>query len=68
MLFYNVIVDNQLLLTVLDYFFPAANAIGHTLNFYFSYIVNNEHVQMKIQEEIERVVGRSRLPCLDDRK
>ncbi|RZC31857.1 cytochrome P450 304a1, partial [Asbolus verrucosus] len=58
----------QLLMTVLDYMFPAPIAIGHTLSFYFVYLMNNPHVQVKIQDEIDRVVGRSRLPNLNDRK
>lgn len=47
--------------------FPAAIAIGHTLNFHFVNLINNPRVQVKMQEEIDRVVGRSRLPTLDDR-
>jgi hypothetical protein len=48
--------------------FPSPIAIGHTLSFYFVFLINNPHVQVKIQEEIDRVVGRSRLPNVDDRK
>ncbi|XP_063909188.1 probable cytochrome P450 304a1 [Zophobas morio] len=58
----------QLLMIVLDYMFPPPIAIGHTLSFYFAYIINNPHVQTKIQEEIDSIVGRQRLPNLDDRK
>lgn len=48
--------------------FPAAIACGHTLNFYFAYLLNYPTVQTNIQEEIDRVVGKARLPNLDDRK
>lgn len=48
--------------------FPAPVAIGQTLNYLWVYLVNYPEVQEKVQEEIDRVVGRSRLPNLDDRK
>lgn len=60
--------DDQLLLLVLDYIFPAPMAIGHTLGFFFAHIVNHPTVQNKIFEEIQYVVGSSRFPNLDDRK
>jgi cytochrome P450 len=58
----------QLLMVVLDYMFPSPIGLGHTLSFYFAYIINNPDVQAKVHEEIDRVVGQSRLPHLDDRK
>ncbi|XP_019865636.1 probable cytochrome P450 304a1 [Aethina tumida] len=59
--------DEQFLIVILDCMFPAGIAIGHTLNFHFVNLINNPGVQVKMQEEIDRVVGRSRLPTLDDR-
>jgi hypothetical protein len=55
-------------MVVLDYMFPSPIGLGHTLSFYFAYIINNPDVQVKVHEEIDRVVGQSRLPNLDDRK
>jgi cytochrome P450 len=60
--------QTQLLMVVLDYMFPSPIGLGHTLSFYFAYIINNPDVQVKVHEEIDRVVGQSRLPHLDDRK
>lgn len=48
--------------------FPAPVTIAQTLNYLWVHLVNYPEVQEKVQEEIDRVVGRSRLPNLDDRK
>ncbi|EEZ99196.1 cytochrome P450 304E1 [Tribolium castaneum] len=58
----------QLALITLDFMFPSPVGVGHTLSFYFAHLINNPEIQTKIQEEIDQVVGRSRLPSLDDRK
>ncbi|XP_017768827.1 PREDICTED: probable cytochrome P450 304a1 [Nicrophorus vespilloides] len=60
--------EDQLMYTTLDYMFPAPVAIGHTLNFLFAHLINKPEIQVKMQEEIDQVVGRSRLPTIDDRK
>ncbi|KAI7815163.1 cytochrome p450 [Rhyzopertha dominica] len=65
---YSSFSDDQLLLTLLDVLFATAIACGHTMNFYFALLLNNTDVQAKIQTEIDSVVGRSRLPNLDDRR
>ncbi|KAA1476022.1 cytochrome P450 [Dentipellis sp. KUC8613] len=44
-----------------------AETTGGSLNFVFLGLVLNPHVQKRAQEEIDRVVGRGRLPVLDDR-
>lgn len=38
-----------------------------SLGFGFLYLLLNPEVQKKAQEEIDRVVGRDRLPTLNDR-
>lgn len=53
---------------VVDYMFPSAIAVGHTMSFYFALLANHPEVQKRIQDEIDNVVGRSRMPTLDDRK
>ncbi|KAF2881534.1 hypothetical protein ILUMI_24637 [Ignelater luminosus] len=60
--------EKQLIWTLIDFMFPAPVAIGQTLNCLWVYLVNYPEIQERIQEEIDRVVGRSRLPNLDDRK
>ncbi|KAF5307366.1 hypothetical protein FQR65_LT07083 [Abscondita terminalis] len=60
--------EKQLLWTIVDYFFPAPNVIGPALNMLWMHLCMFPEVQVKVQEEIDRVVGRARLPTLDDRK
>ncbi|KAK4881097.1 hypothetical protein RN001_004416 [Aquatica leii] len=60
--------ERQLTWTLIDFMFPAPATVGHTLHFLWSYLLKYPKIQYKIQEEIDRVVGRSRLPNLDDRK
>ncbi|KAF5307367.1 hypothetical protein FQR65_LT07084 [Abscondita terminalis] len=60
--------DKQLIWTIADYFFPSPNVIGPSLNMLWMHLCMFPEVQLKVQEEIDRVVGRSRLPNLDDRK
>lgn len=38
-----------------------------TINFTLLYIIRNQDVQRKFQQEIDSVVGRERLPVLEDR-
>lgn len=65
-IFYSV--EDQMIYTIADYTFPAPVGIGHTLNIIFAYLLHQPDIQVKAQEEIDRVVGRGRLPTLDDRK
>ncbi|KAA1476009.1 cytochrome P450 [Dentipellis sp. KUC8613] len=48
-------------------FSAGAETTGGTLHFAVHGLVLNPHVQKRAQEEIDRVVGRDRLPSLDDR-
>lgn len=48
--------------------FPVPSALGQTLSFIFAYLILHPDVQKKIQDEIDRIVGNSRMPNLDDRK
>lgn len=52
---------------VLDYMFPAGVAMGHSVNFVFGYLVNYPEIQQKMQQQIDEVVGQSRMPNLNDR-
>lgn len=57
----------QLLAVCLDLFMAGNETTSKSLNFMFLHIVRNEKIQMRAREEIDRVVGKSRLPTLDDR-
>jgi cytochrome P450 len=57
----------QLLAILLDIFMAGSETTMKTLNFMFLYLVRNTSIQKKARREIDRVVGRNRLPKLDDR-
>ncbi|CAH0729252.1 unnamed protein product, partial [Brenthis ino] len=60
--------DDQFKLVLTDYMIPAASAFATVLTLLVERILHHPTVQDKIHEEIDRVVGRDRLPTLDDRK
>ncbi|KAG7307930.1 hypothetical protein JYU34_006546 [Plutella xylostella] len=59
---------DQLVMTCVDYTFPAASAVEQVLSFMVERLLLQPEVQEKVHEEIDRVVGRARPPSLDDRK
>lgn len=59
--------EDQLLAICLDMFMAGSETTSKTLGFMFLYLLLNTDVQKKAQEEIDRVVGRNRLPSLEDR-
>lgn len=59
---------DQLALTCADYTLPAASATEAVLAILIERLLLQPDVQDKVHEEIDRVVGRGRLPNLDDRK
>lgn len=59
--------ERQLLAICLDLFIAGSETTSKTINFAFLYMVRDMHVQEKVHEEIDRVIGRDRLPNLDDR-
>lgn len=48
--------------------FPAITAVPGALIFTIQHMLHNPEIQEKMQKEIDEVVGRGRLPTLDDRK
>lgn len=57
----------QLLAVCLDMFMAGLETTNKTVNFMMLYLVRNPAIQSKARAEIDRVVGRSRLPTLEDR-
>ncbi|XP_014486131.1 PREDICTED: probable cytochrome P450 303a1 [Dinoponera quadriceps] len=59
--------ESQLLAICVDLFVAGSETTSKSLAFGFMYLVLHPEVQRKAQKEIDRVVGRNRLPTLADR-
>ncbi|KAK5640840.1 hypothetical protein RI129_009387 [Pyrocoelia pectoralis] len=59
--------EDQLVAISLDILIGGYDTTCNMLGFAFLYMLLHPDVQAKVQEEIDRVVGRERLPTLDDR-
>lgn len=53
--------------TLLDLFFAGSDTLSSTLGWTFLYLAVDPKIQDKVQQEIDEVVGKSRLPCLEDK-
>lgn len=58
---------DQLLMICTDFLFPSLSAIETTVAFLLKHLLYRKDILMKIQKEIDVVVGGGRLPKLDDR-
>lgn len=52
----------------IDYMFPAVSAVPVVFIQVLYTLLNHPECQVKMQAEMDEVVGRGRLPSLDDRK
>lgn len=59
--------DDQLIMTCADFFMPSSVAIPLTTAFLIRLLILHPHMKQRAQTEIDRVVGRSRLPTLSDK-
>lgn len=59
--------EDGLVMLLLDMFSAGVESIANTLDYAMLYMVLNPHIQRKVQEELDAVVGRSRRPTGDDR-
>jgi cytochrome P450 len=50
-----------------DLLFPASTTVTSTINFAMAFLLKYPEVQTKVHQELDAVVGRDRLPTLDDR-
>ncbi|XP_060575779.1 steroid 17-alpha-hydroxylase/17,20 lyase-like [Ruditapes philippinarum] len=63
----SVFTDEHLLQTLGDIFFAGIDTTRYTLKGAILHMVAFPDIQEKVQEEIDRVVGKDRLPGIDDR-
>jgi cytochrome P450 len=61
------IVEKQLLAVCRNLFAAGTDTTFNSVTFALVYMVRFPEIQEKVQEEIDRVVGRDRLPSLEDR-
>ncbi|XP_048194583.1 cytochrome P450 2C42-like isoform X1 [Perognathus longimembris pacificus] len=58
---------DNLVITVSDLFVAATDTISSTLRYGLLLLMKHPHITDKAQEEIDRVIGRHRIPCMQDR-
>ncbi|XP_058820526.1 probable cytochrome P450 303a1 isoform X2 [Topomyia yanbarensis] len=59
--------QDQLLAVCLDMFIAGSETTTKTLGFAFLYLIRQPETQKNVQREIDEVIGRDRLPTLEDR-
>ena len=60
--------DNDLIITITDFFIAGSDTTAATLKWLFLYMAKYSNIQQKIQKEIDSVVPNDRLPRLEDRE
>lgn len=63
----NFVPVEQLILVGIDFLLPTITALTAQISYLFFHIMRQPDVQEKVQEEIDREVGVTRFPNLDDR-
>ena len=53
---------------IVDLFGAGSGTTSNTLSHALLYLCQHAEIQKKLQEEIDRIVGHTRQPLLDDRK
>jgi hypothetical protein len=59
--------EQQLQVLGFDFLSAVSTTVTATLNFAMAFLINCPEIQIKMQQELDTVVGRDRLPNLDDR-
>lgn len=57
----------QLLGVCLDLFIAGSETTNNAIDFLMLHLIRNPNIQARAREEIDKVVGRNRLPKLSDR-
>lgn len=63
----SVFTDENLLVTLIDFFIAGVGNTTATLDFFFLQMVNHQEAQRRLHEEIDTVIGSNRVPQLEDR-
>ena len=63
----NFFTDDHLIMTINDVFSAGSETVITTIRWLIACLVNYPDIQSKVQAEIDNVVGRDRLPVLQDR-
>ncbi|XP_065352558.1 uncharacterized protein LOC135947516 [Cloeon dipterum] len=63
---YSTFTEQQLVVLCMDLFLAGTETTASSLGYFFLYLMQYPDVQEKMRQEIFRVVGRDRLPSLDD--
>ncbi|XP_065574487.1 methyl farnesoate epoxidase-like [Artemia franciscana] len=63
----NGFLEDQLIVSIIDIFGAGAESTSNQVGFLLIHMIRNPGVQQKVQEEIDKVVGKDRLPSLNDR-
>jgi len=61
-------VENNLIHVLIDLFTAGSDTLNSTLNFSILYLAKHPEILERVQEEIDQVIGKSRLPDVEDRK
>ena len=59
--------DDEYLSCGIDMIQAGNESTGKTIEFILMYVAFNPRIQMKVHEEIDRIIGRHRYPTLNDR-